>query len=182
MATIKSTNIVKLSVSVNYPLGSDTPQHGLGFLVHKRISNNIKGFWKACERICVMQLELSPNKVCSIINVYAPQSNITERHLQVTGTFYQQLKTTINQLKNKSLVYAAGDFNAKVGSKQVGENFIGKYGYGLPRNCNGAFLVELLSVLNLFLANTALNTQLNTDTHGPNKEQQIENKEVQKPD
>jgi len=51
---------------------SDNPQYGLRFLAHKRISNNIKGFWKVCDGICVIQLELSPNKVCSIINVYAP--------------------------------------------------------------------------------------------------------------
>ena len=37
----------------------------------------------------------------------------------------------------------------------MGENVIGKYGYGLSRNSNGVFLVELLSELNLFLANTA---------------------------
>ena len=95
--------------------------------------------------------------MCSIINVYAPQSNITEKHPQITETFYQQLKTTINELKNKSLVYIAEDFNARVGNKQMGENFIGKYGYGLSRNSNGVLLVELLPELNLylFLANTA---------------------------
>jgi len=57
--------------------------------------------------------------------------------------------------RNKSLVYIAGDFNARVGSKQVGENIIGKYGYGLSRNSNGVFLVGHLSELNLFLAITA---------------------------
>ena len=135
---------------------SDNPQYGLGFLVHKRISNNIKGFWKVCDRICVIQLELSPNKVCSTINVYAPQSNITEKHPEDHRNILPTAENNHKSTKNKSLVYIAGDINARVGSKQVGENFIGKYGYGLSRNPNGIFLVELLSELNLFLANTAL--------------------------
>ena len=84
-----------------------------------------------------------------------PTTKYNRKHPQITETFYQQLKTTINQLKNKSLVYIAEDFNARVGNKQMGENFIGKYGYGLSRNSNGVLLVEHLPELNLFLANTA---------------------------
>ena len=68
----------------------------------------------------------------------------------------QKLEHTYNYYykPRSSLVFFRGDFNAKVGTENGNESFIGKYGKGL-RNYNEKILVEfLLQYNNLYLANT----------------------------
>ena len=64
------------------------------------------------------------NKTCSMTDVYAPHSAITKKLKKKKNnsereTFYAESWEIITLLKNKSLIFIAGDFNARLGSKEV---------------------------------------------------------------
>ena len=90
----------------------------------------------------------------SIINVYAPTSQRSERYPEEKDTFYRQLSNTIDDLGNKTLLFIAGDFNAKIGKGIQGDTCIGQFSKGL-RNSNGHTLIELCEEKKLFVSNSA---------------------------
>ena len=60
--------------------------------------------------------EFIPDSKHSIINVYAPTSQLV-RDVSVLESFYSDVFTVLSELKIKSLVFFIGDWNAKVGKK-----------------------------------------------------------------
>ena len=58
-----------------------------------------------------------PKHNISIFNVYAPTSQLVRDDVSVLESFYNDVSTVLNELKNKSLVFLTGDWNAKVGRK-----------------------------------------------------------------
>ena len=53
----------------------------------------------------------------SIINVYAPTSQFVRDDVSVLESFYNDVSAVLNELKNESLVFLTGDWNAKVGKR-----------------------------------------------------------------
>ena len=103
---------------------SDSRYYGCGFLIKQKWVGNIHRTWKNLDRICVIQVICDLNKppsghgktnLISIINVYAPTSQRSESYPEEKDTFYSQLSNTIDDLRNKTLLFIAGDFNAKIG-------------------------------------------------------------------
>ena len=91
----------------------------------------------------------------TIINVYAPHSELTKQKPQDTEKFYDTLDNLIKKLQNESsITIVAGDLNASVG-KRIDEhlNCIGNYSKG-ECNTNGEHLIELCETHNLILTNT----------------------------
>ena len=58
-----------------------------------------------------------PERIISIINVYVPTSQHVRYDVSVLENFYSDVSTVLNELKNKSLVFLTGDWNAKVGKR-----------------------------------------------------------------
>ena len=73
--------------------------------------------------------------------------------LQELDELYTDLGNIINEFKNKSQIYIAGDFNAKVGASG-NEDCVGKYSSG-RRNMSGQNLIEFCTINDLFITNTA---------------------------
>ena len=98
-----------------------------------------------------------PKHTISIINVYAPTTQLAKDDASVLENFYSDVSTVLNELKNKSLVFLTGDWNAKVGKKikqNASGNCIGSFARGV-RNNSGQHLVNFGAFNNLFLSNTA---------------------------
>ena len=129
-------------------------QYGLGFAISKRV--NISEYWQVSDRICVLQIKLSENskRICSIINVYAPQTDITSKDPAITEHFYDQLTNVAKNLKG-TLLYIAGDFNASPGIKEVNDTTIGNYCYNNKTNSNSEYFSEFRKDQKLFATNTA---------------------------
>ena len=154
-------------------------QYGMGFYVSNKMYNFYIGHKMISNRIAYIQFEIptkqkninnngkkrklenqtkyiEKNKIITIINIYAPTSPVAEKNPEEEDKFYEQLTKTYNNCKNKSsLVLIAGDFNAKLGTKNQTENeaFIGNFGKG-TRNHKGHRLAEFLNNNDLYAANT----------------------------
>ena len=144
---------------------SDSRFYGSGFFIHKKWTNNLFRTWKVSDRICVLQLIIDKNKpptgqgitnTISIINVYAPTSQLSEKHPDIKEQFYSQLEQTITNLGSKTIIFVAGDFNAKIGKRNDEDTCVGKFSKG-KRNNNGETLIELCEEKKLFVTNSAFN-------------------------
>ena len=133
-------------------------RYGLGFFVCPEWIPHIYGVKAINNRIAVIRFKLNKTKTKStyltLINVYAPTSSITREAPEATIEFYEQLQHTYDQYKSSSVVLLAGDFNAHLGDKQPGENFIGHFCKGLFRNTNGHHLASFLEMNDLLATNT----------------------------
>ena len=57
-------------------------------------------------------------------------------------------------MRNKTLLFIAGDFNAKIGKDKEGDTYIGRFSKG-KRNSNGHTIIELREEKKLFVSNSA---------------------------
>ena len=57
-----------------------------------------------------------PKYIISIINVYAPTSRLVKDDVSVS-VFYNDVRTVLDKLKNKLLVFLTGYWNAKIGKR-----------------------------------------------------------------
>ena len=104
--------------------------------------------------------KLNPiDHVITIINVYAPTSDIAKTNKQELEKFYSQLTKITNDLKQStSIIFTAGDFNSKVGKSEGYETCLGKWSRG-TRNENGEKLIDFCESSNKFICNTAFQHQ-----------------------
>ena len=89
----------------------------------------------------------------SIINAYAPHSEITKNNPKETEQFYKQLNNITQKLSHSSVVIIAGDMNAKSGKRRQDEECLGNYGRG-RRNKNGEHLIDYCEENDLVIANS----------------------------
>ena len=89
-------------------------------MIHKKLEPSLQNVWRVDDRISVLQIKLNnnPKHILTIINVYAPHSDITQKTPEITNEFYNKLITTTNKVEAKSLmIVVAGDFNAEIGEQ-----------------------------------------------------------------
>uniref|UniRef100_H2YWZ5 Reverse transcriptase domain-containing protein n=1 Tax=Ciona savignyi TaxID=51511 RepID=H2YWZ5_CIOSA len=86
----------------------------------------------------------------SIIQCYAPTSTGSEEEMEI---FYNTLQETIDSIPSRDVKLLMGDFNAKVGSQNISNSTLGRYGLG-QLNERGENLVEFCSTNNLSITNT----------------------------
>ena len=109
----------------------------------------------------------------TIINCYAPHSELTRKKTERTHKFYEELNDLIRKLRNKSsILIIGGDMNVSVGKKRE-KDCIGKYSKG-ERNENGDQLIELSELNNILLTNTCFFSQ---QTKPPNYMAENQNKQ-----
>ncbi|KAF2898322.1 hypothetical protein ILUMI_07853, partial [Ignelater luminosus] len=104
-------------------------QQGVGFMVNKKIKNQIVKFKEITNRIAILEIRLNKKENITIIQIYAPTSTSEEEEKDL---FYNLLEETTTEHSNKGkTVIAMGDFNSKIGQRETGEEQIkGPYGYG----------------------------------------------------
>ena len=87
----------------------------------------------------------------TVIQDFAPTSNAEEAEFE---WFYEDLQNLIELTPPKDILFIIGDWNAKVGSKEV-PTITGKYGLGV-QNKAGRRLTEFCQENALVIANTLI--------------------------
>jgi len=137
-----------------FGLPCSSRHHGIGFAVHRCLFARLHKFWKICDRVAVLQIHLSPSNILSIINVYAPTSTVVAQDHDCLSAFYSSLKEALSQVNSTSFVMIAGDFNAKLGVRDLPFSCLGRHSRG-RRNYSGKVLAEFCDSNSLFACNTA---------------------------
>ena len=89
----------------------------------------------------------------SIIQVYAPTN---EAEVEAKDDFYDQLQKVIDSVPKHDILVLMGDWNAKVGERQVGEERVmGKEALKCVRNDNGERFVEFCATNSLVITTTS---------------------------
>ncbi|XP_072016969.1 uncharacterized protein [Amphiura filiformis] len=140
-----------------YHIGLDKKSMaGVGFLIHRKWSKHITEVRGINERLAQVTLKLNKKYSIKIIQVYAPT---TAHEDEEVDKLYEEIAEL---LKTSKIHYnmAIGDFNAKVGLGQDGEeDVMGKFGLG-TRNDRGDKLIEFaisnkLKIMNTFFKKSA---------------------------
>ena len=122
----------------------------LDSLLVKKLVDKIKSYKRLSNRIAYTVLEIKEKVKMQIIQVYAPTQSYEEEEAE---NFYEQVSTAMEECKTKYKI-VMGDFNAKLGAKQVeNEQKIGKFGLGI-RNERQDMLYNFLEQQNLYAMNT----------------------------
>ncbi len=123
---------------------------GVGFLLSKRAKDALLGYNPVNSRIIVARFNGAPLNI-AVIQLYAPTSDSTEEEVEI---FYWQLEHIIEELPKKDVKIMIGDWNAKVGTDNVGwEQVMGCHGYG-KHNDRGERLLEFAFKNDLLITNT----------------------------
>ena len=99
----------------------------------------------------------NPKSLISIIDVYAPTSELVDQNFTVLENMYNDINNTIDDLENKSMIFLTGDWNSKVGKKtrkDINDSCLGQFSRGI-RNNNGQQLIDFCNMNNLFITNSA---------------------------
>lgn len=122
---------------------------GVGCIIHRELAGQITK-WKAIyERILLIELRNEQGEHTTIISIYGPDEN--ERASE-KDKFWEELTTTTEEARGT--LYLVGDFNSRVGKKDIEyKTIIGKHGEE-KRNNNGRRLLDFCQLQNLIITNT----------------------------
>lgn len=123
---------------------------GNGFLISKKLRNQIIDFKPVSETICKLRLRAKFYNI-SIVNVHAPTEGKDE---SIKAAFYNKLEKIIDELPKYDMKIILGDFNAKIGKEKIYQPTIGKHSLHEESNENGKFLIELATIHNLKISST----------------------------
>lgn len=132
-----------------YYKGETPGKHGVGFLIHKTLKDEIEEIIGISERIAILNMTFGREK-WSIVQIYSPTEQSS--HFEI-DLFYKQLAKALKENTHENKI-VMGDFNARIGERRTGEDIIlGPYCYG-KRTRNGEKLIELAYEYNLKILNT----------------------------
>ncbi|XP_020841521.1 uncharacterized protein LOC110208062 [Phascolarctos cinereus] len=121
---------------------------GVGFMVGPKATRNIISWYTWSSRLAVLTMRVSRDATMKIIAAYAPRSIAEEEEVD---KFYEDLDKILQIESAYTLIL--GDFNAKVGTGEEGEEYVGRYGSG-SRDERGQRLVEYAEASHLYIMNT----------------------------
>ena len=139
---------------------------GLGYLVKNSFIEYITNYEYVSDRVAILDLQFeSPQGETNvrIFNVYGHtlEKSVKDPHLR--EIFYDQIQNVIDKTPKSWEVIILGDFNSRLGSKEIKNNTreeeeedipaIGQYGYG-EMNENGECLLNFLLVNEYVALNT----------------------------
>ena len=113
---------------------NDKCQSGVGFLINKALANNVVEFKSVSDRLAFVVIKINTKYSVKIIQVYAPTTAHEDEEVE---EMYDELAAIVD---NKTTHYTIimGDFNAKIGTRNQGEeDIVGKFGFG-RRNEHGS--------------------------------------------
>ena len=147
----KGENLIRLeSGNMLYTIG-ETSYAGVGFLVNKKIVSNVASYKGYNERVAKLTVSINKKYNVNIIQVYAPTSSHEDEEIE---EFYESIELALKDCHKKDFLIIMGDFNAKVGRKEDGDNeTVGMYGMG-NRNDRGERLIQFARSRNLVITNT----------------------------
>ncbi|XP_022829298.1 craniofacial development protein 2-like [Spodoptera litura] len=135
--------------------GDQPSQGGVGFLVHKSLSDSVLEISSVSTRVAYLVIKLTKRYNLKVIQVYAPTSTYTDEEVE---EMYEDISRALHTTQKAHFNVVMGDFNAKVGVHISGESVIGPHGFG-SRNHRGQMLVNFLEKEGLFLMNSFFKKQ-----------------------
>ena len=99
---------------------------GVALKVNKRVQNAELGCDLKNDRMISVHAQGKPFNM-SVIQVYAPTSNVEESEVE---WFYEDLQDLLKLTPKKDVLFIIGDWNAKVGSQET-PGVTGKFGLGV---------------------------------------------------
>ena len=122
-------------------------RNGVAIMVNKRLRNSVLRYSLKNDRMIYVHFQGKPFSV-TVIQVYAPTNNAEEAKVE---QFYENLQD-LRELTPKNVLFAIGDWNAKVGSQET-PRVTGKFGLGV-QNEAGQRLTEFFQENTLVITNT----------------------------
>eukprot|EP00117_Sycon_ciliatum_P036804 scpid32835/ scgid27654/ Craniofacial development protein 2; p97 bucentaur protein len=136
-------------------LSSTCRHYGNGFAIHHSLLDRVYRIWSESDRVAVLQIRLSKNKLLSLVSVYAPTSTRVAQDQDCLDDFYSSLNAAVAKVKSSSIFLVLGDFNAKLGTQNKSlHQCIGRYGRG-RQNYSGKVLADYCDSASLFACSTA---------------------------
>jgi len=128
----------------------DKCQSGVGFLINKSLANNVVEFKSVSDRLAFIIIKINTKFSIKIVQVYAPTTAHEDEEVE---EMYDELAEIVDN-KTTHYTIVMGDFNAKIGTRNQGEeDVMGKFGFG-TRNERGQRLIEFALGRNLYIANS----------------------------
>lgn len=133
---------------------SGVPKHkraamGVACLIHAKAAEQVYNWKGWTERILSVELRNKNKDIKTVIIVYGPNEDDTAEN---KNKFWEDLTTITEGAKGK--IFILGDFNSRVGKKDITYNTIlGKHGENI-RNNNGVRMLDFCILHNLIVSNT----------------------------
>ncbi|XP_050514773.1 uncharacterized protein LOC126890015 isoform X1 [Diabrotica virgifera virgifera] len=122
---------------------------GVGCVIHKDRIKHIQTWESWTERILTVEMKDEGEENLTIITVYGPDENEKK---EIKDKFWEDLNIAVENSKGN--IFIIGDFNGRVGTKDMStSDVIGKYGEEV-RNNNGRRLIEFCELNSLIVTNT----------------------------
>lgn len=136
---------------VLYWKGNDTQHHGVGFIVHKSIKNNIKKYVGISDRLAYLIISINQNTTIQVIQVYNYTTASEDTEVE---ELYASIEK-IMEIEKTNYTIVMGDFNARLGVKEPEDksNYINNNGLG-KRNERGEMLADFVNCNKLYAVNT----------------------------
>ena len=128
--------------------------YGLGFAIEKQLAQKVEHLWSISDRVVAITFNIGKSSGLAVVKAYAPTTARCASDGQELDDFYLALSKALDDLSSSTLLFVAGDLNAKAGTRQPGELCIGSHGKGW-RNISGEAPVQFCETRKLFLCNTA---------------------------
>lgn len=136
-----------------YYSGSDKRkgQPGTGFLVLKKLQNNIMDFKHFKERMCKLRIRSKYNKI-TLISAYAPTE---DKNIESKEQFYDDLEKLVKGVPGSDTLVILGDFNAQLGRELIIYRYVtGQHTLHEKINENGELLCQFATANDLIIMST----------------------------
>ena len=129
----------------------DVHQSGVAIIISKKVAQCLDSWRPISDRIIEARF-FSRFIKTTVIQVYAPTNEADD---EVKDDFYEQLQKIVDEVPRHDMLLVIGDWNAKVGEQQLGEEgIVGRFGMIGERSDNGERFVSFCALNNLAIAST----------------------------
>ena len=117
----------------------DVHQSGVAIIISKKVAQCLDSWRPISDRIIEARF-FSRFIKTTVIQVYAPTNETDD---EVKDDFYEQLQKIVDEVPRHDMLLVIGDWNAKVGEQQLGEEgIVGRFGMIGERSDNGERFVS----------------------------------------